>query len=119
MRGAIQPNTVGRLATGRLVFVESVTPWAAYLISLPDQQGLAEGVDDNRFFGETKAISTTPFVTVYTVDTSTLSDANLAWLRQYGFPVDHVPDPEDIPENVDDMEAELEEIRRQLSVLGK
>jgi len=119
MRGAIAPGTVGRLATGRLVIVEKVTPWAAYLTSLPDQQGLTEGSEDNRFFGETITISTTPFVTVYTIDASTLSDENLAWLRQFGLPVDGVPMAEEIPENVDDIEAEMEELKRELERLAR
>lgn len=117
MRGQVAPGTVGRLATGRLVFVEKITPWAAYLTSLPDQQGLVEGAEDNRFFGPTYTISTTPFVTIYTVDTSTLSDENLAWLRDYGYPVDHVPDPDIVPENVEDIEAEMEALKRQLAEL--
>ena len=119
MRGAVKANTVGRLATGRLVLIEKVTPFAAYMLSLPDQMGLDEAVEDNRFFGETRTISTTPFVTVYTVDASTLSDENLMWLRQYGFPVDGVPSPEEIPENVDDIEAEMEELKRELERLAK
>lgn len=117
MKGTTASGTVGRLATGRLVIVEKVTPWAAFLLSLPDQQGLVEGSEDNRFFGQTYAISVSPFVTVYTVDTSTLSDENLAWLRQYGLPVDGVPDPELIPENQEDIESEMEEIKRQLAAL--
>ena len=117
MQGQVAAGTVGRLSTGRLVIVEKITPWAAYLTSLPDQQGLVEGADDNRFFGPTYTISTTPFVTVYTVDTSTLSDENLSWLRQYGLPVDRVPDLEVLPENTDDIEMEMEELKRQLDAL--
>jgi hypothetical protein len=120
MRGAAQPKTVGRLATGRLVLVEDVSRFAAYLLSLPDQQGIADAdTEDNRFFGQQDAIAVSPFVQVYTVDTSTLSDENLRWLRDFGFPVDNVPMSEELPEEMEDLEAEAEQIKAELAALAK
>ena len=120
MRGAVQAKTVGRLATGRLVLVESVNQFAAYLLSLPDQQGIADqDSEDNRFFGQKYAIAVSPFVQVYTVDASTLSDENLRWLRDFGFPVDNIPLSEELPEATEDIEAEMAEIEAQLAALAK
>lgn len=114
--GSVKPGTVGRLATGRLVLVERVSPFAAYLISLPEQHDEFRDVD-HRFFGDTRTISTSPFITLYTVDTSSLTDANLLFLRNFGYPVDGVPEPEPEVENPEDVLAEIEELKRELARL--
>lgn len=76
----MKPGTIGRLGrSSLLVYVERVTPCAAYLVVLPEQ--CDESSDfDYRFIGPHKHLATSPFADIYTVDLTSLSEANLDFL---------------------------------------
>ena len=113
--GSLKPGTIGRLPTGRLVIVERVTPHAAYLISLPDQHD--ESTEpDGRFYGETRTISVSPYTTVYTVDTSSLSANNRDFLKRYGY---ECIAPEAVPKaSPSETQAKIDKIKAQLAKLN-
>lgn len=91
MLGAITPGTVGSLASGRLVLVESIDQFAARLVSLPDQPPMADNTWDGRFTGPFKA---SPFVSIEPVDTTTLSTRNRHFLESGEvLPAPYVPEP--------------------------
>jgi hypothetical protein len=60
------------------VYVERVTKYAAYVLSLPDQGD----TKDSRFLGPTSAIVTSPFVDFYTIDEESLSEKNKTFLSE-------------------------------------
>lgn len=78
MLGAITPGTVGSIASGRLVLVDKVDQFAAYLIPLPDQPSTVMNTWDGRFNGAFKA---SPFVSIEPVSVETLSARNQHFIR--------------------------------------
>lgn len=113
--GKTKPGTVGRLASGRLILVERVTPTAAYLLSLPEQHDEIQE-PDGRFFGPRFAITTSPFVTVYTVDCIVLSPANREFIAQFGLDTSGLPEWEE-PVNEEDLLDEIAIIKAELAKL--
>lgn len=80
-RGAIKKGSVGRLGlNGRLVYVQNVTRFVAYVISFPEQHDTSFDLD-RRFLGPPCAIATSPYVDFYTVDINSLSSRNLDFLE--------------------------------------
>lgn len=71
MMGTTLPGTVGRLNTGRLVYVRRVTEFALHLVSLPE----GHTGEDNEFMGG-HIIVKSPFCEVKVVDISLLSERN-------------------------------------------
>jgi len=79
MLGALKPGTVGRIASGRLVLVESVDQFASHLVSLPDQPSSAfTNTWDGRFSGNFKG---SPFTSVDPVPFEELSERNQHFLK--------------------------------------
>jgi len=79
--GRITAGSVGYLGkNGRLVYVQVVTDYVAYVISLPEQHDDTQD-QDRRFLGPTKAIAVSPFVDFYTVDSTLLSEKNLDYIE--------------------------------------
>jgi hypothetical protein len=115
--GSVKRGTVGRLASGRLVLVERVTPFAAYLVSLPEQHDEFVEVD-GRFFGPMYTICTSPFITIYTVDATTLSVNNREFLYGYGLSTEGLPEWEE-PVNEEDLLDEIAMIKAELEKLAK
>lgn len=74
-------GSIGRLGiNGRLVYVQHVTRFVAYVISFPEQHDTSFDLD-RRFIGPTHAIATSPFIDFYTIDINALSSRNLDFLE--------------------------------------
>jgi hypothetical protein len=80
-KGAMKKGSVVRLGlNGRLVYVQNVTRFVAYVISFPEQHDTSFDLD-RRFLGPPCAIATSPYVDFYTVDIHSLSSRNLDFLE--------------------------------------
>lgn len=79
-RGAVRQGTVGVLSSGRLVVVERVDRFAAYLLSLPEQS--ISGMSDSIKFSSAtnKALATSPYVSLEVVTLEQLSPTNRAFI---------------------------------------
>lgn len=84
-RGAVKEGTFGRMNTGRLVYVQRVTSYAAYLISLPEQGFISGDSWDGRFVtGSPRAVTVNPWVTIVPVALESLSPLNRQFVESGG-----------------------------------
>ena len=93
-RGAVKPGTVGVLGSGRLVYVERVTRYVAFFISLPQQHVSTLG-DDIRYTGHSRAIASSPYVELTVLKLEDLSPINRMFVENGCKPLtpDQLPPP--------------------------